>query len=286
MKTRPVSVRSLLLFAFGSIALFLPSSFAQTPPQQNSSGTSPASPVPMAANASPSFEVATIKPASPDENGHGFPSRGRDFSARNCTVNDLLRFAYGIQAEQIVDGPAWLDKDRFDISGVPDAEGQPSAQQWKIMLQKLLADRFRLAYHSEKRVLPVYLLSVGKNGPKLTPTKSDDPVTGALNMRMSRDGFVFVSHGGTVAEFASALQGAVLNRPVVDQTGLSGRFDFQITFAPGGTEFGGAHLPGQSEDSSAPSLFTVIQDLGLKLEATNAPIEALVIDHIEKPPPN
>jgi uncharacterized protein (TIGR03435 family) len=230
--------------------------------------------------------VATIKPGdhSYGGGGHGFPSRGRIFHAKNCTVNDLLVFAYGIQIKQIVDGPAWLDKDTFDISGEPDQPGQPSQHQWERMLQKLLADRFRLTVHQEKRNIPLFLLTLAKTGPKLTPSKDD--TLAALNMRFSRNGFVLVARSQSIAELASALQDAVLDRPVVDATGLPGKFDFQITFAPGGGEFGGKEAPEPNSDSSAPSLFTAVQDLGLKLESREAPVDVMVIDHVEQPSPN
>jgi uncharacterized protein (TIGR03435 family) len=242
---------------------------------------------PMAADANPSFEVAAIKPGDPDARGKGLGLRGRDFSAENFSVNDLIVFAYGVQVKQIVDGPPWIDKDKFDISAVPNALGQPSAGQWKTMVQKLMADRFKLTFHHEKRELAVFVLTVGKDGPKLSKNENGVPVSGDINMRVAREGMTFTARNVTMADFVSTLQRVVVDRPVVDQTGLADKFDFQLTFAPDGAQFGGMRLPAQSEDVAAPSLFTEIQEqLGLKLEAVKAPADTIVIDHIERPSPN
>src|SRR5439155_18190325 len=113
----------------------------------------PAPPKPMAANANPSFEVATIKPSNPDQPGMGFGVQGRRFSTLNTTVGNLIAFAYGLQPRQILDGPAWMNSDKFDLTAQPDAEGQPNDKQWKLMLQKLLADRFKLSFHRDKKEL-------------------------------------------------------------------------------------------------------------------------------------
>jgi hypothetical protein len=108
---------------------------------------------PMAANANPSFEVATIKPSKPDAPGKGFIVDGRRFKTINTTLGDLISFTYGIHPKQLVGAPAWVDTDKFDITAQPDGEGTPSQQQWKTMWQKLLAERFKLAFHHDKKEL-------------------------------------------------------------------------------------------------------------------------------------
>ena len=98
---------------------------------------------------------------------------GRNFTTRNSSLDDLIAFAYEVQTKQIVGGPDWMDKDRYDIAAVPDEEGAPNVHQLKIMLQKLLADRFKLTFHHDKRELSAFVLTVGKNGQKLTPTADE-----------------------------------------------------------------------------------------------------------------
>ena len=149
-------------------------------------------------------------------------------------------FAYDVHAKQVLSGPDWIDKDKYDITAVPDREGAPSNRQWKVMVQKLLADRFQLTFHHEKRDLPVYILSVVKGGPK-NLAKSDRTDDGfSVPIRNVPGGFTMPSKNAMMSDFTSfALQGAVLDRPVLDQTGIVGRYDFTLTWAPLGTEFGG-----------------------------------------------
>jgi hypothetical protein len=131
----------------------------------------------MARDANPSFEVATIKPSKPGEDGAGYSLDGRHVSTENTSLDNLIGYAYDIHRKQIAAAPDWADSDKFDIAGVPDLPGEPSDLQMKLMVQKLLADRFQLKFHREKRELSVYVLSVAKNGPK-NLTKSAAPGEG------------------------------------------------------------------------------------------------------------
>ncbi|HXP84447.1 MAG TPA: TIGR03435 family protein [Bryobacteraceae bacterium] len=247
----------------------------------------PAPPKPMAANASAVFEVATIKPSKPDTPGKAFLVRGREFSTLNTTLSDIITFAYGIHARQITGGPAWLETEKFDLLAKPEGEGQPSQSQWKTMVQKLLADRFKFTFHRDKKELSVYAIVVGKNGPKLTKSEGDPNGLPGLFFRGLG---VLPARNATMADFAGVMQGAVLDRPVVDQTGLSGRFDFTLTWTPDEFQFGGlgVRVPPPADNAAAPpDLFTAMQEqLGLKLEATKAPAEVFVVDRVEKPSEN
>jgi uncharacterized protein (TIGR03435 family) len=245
----------------------------------------------MAADADPVFEVATIKPSRPGERGGGFNVTGRQFSATNQSVSDLLSFSYGIHVRQISGGPAWLETEKFDLLAEPDGEGAPSAKQWISMLQKLLADRFKLTFHREKQELSVYAITIAKTGPKLTRSL-DDP-NGGYGNNFSRLGNAVAvnSHNETIVQFANWLQLIVLDQPVVDQTGLLGRYDHTLTWTPDETQFGGQGArvspPPVDNPGAPPDLFTAIQEqLGLKLESTKAPVDVLVIDHVEEPTPN
>jgi uncharacterized protein (TIGR03435 family) len=155
------------------------------------------------------------------------------------------------------------------------------------MLQKLLADRFKLAFHREKKELSVYAITVGKTGPKLT--KSDGDPNGLPGLGFRGPGR-FNGRNANIADFAGIMQTLVLDRPVVDQTGLRDRYDFALNWTPDETQFGG--LAGQLQPPSdkadvPPDLYTAIQQqLGLKIEATKAPVEVLAIDRVEKPSEN
>jgi uncharacterized protein (TIGR03435 family) len=245
---------------------------------------------PMAENADPSFEVATIKPNDSGAPGmQGLTLRGRNFATRNSSLGDLIAFAYDVQAKQIVGGPDWMDKDRFDIAAVPEQEGVPNAQQLRIMIRKLLADRFKLTFHHEKRELSAYVLTVGKSGQKLTPTQLKGPLPG-IGMQPGAGGLTLHMINANLGDFTSFLQMIVLDRPVVDQTGITGRYDFQCTFTPNDSQFNGhpPPLPAQTDaTSSSPGLFDAIQQqLGLKLDAEKTPVDVIAIDHVEKPSAN
>jgi uncharacterized protein (TIGR03435 family) len=242
----------------------------------------------MAADADPSFEVATIKPSDANSQAmRGVGGKGRAFSAHNVSVIDMLVYAYGVQIKQITGGPAWAEKDTFDIAGVPDVEGKPTPAQMKAMCQKLMADRFQLKLHHESRELPAYVLSVAKGGPKLGKNASGQPGPGRVQMVVAKPGMLtFAAKNATMMEFSMALQQAVLDRPVLNRTELEGRYDFTISFAPTGTEFGGRMNLPPSDDTPAESLFAAVQRFGLKLEAEKTQVDVIVIDHVEKPSEN
>lgn len=243
----------------------------------------------MAADASPAFEVVTIKPQDPAHpKGQSFLVRGDQISLTGVTLHDLLTFGYGVHPRQISGGPSWLDTDKFEILGKPDTEGQPNTKQLGIMLQKLLADRFELAIHHDKKELTVYAITVGKTGPKLTPAVSNGNGLPGLGMR----GFGrAVIRNATIGDFAGFMQSIVLDRPVVDQTKLDARYDFTLDWTPDETQFpnrtGPAPPPPAADADSFPDLFTAMQQqLGLKMESTKAPVDVIVIDKVEKPSDN
>ena len=128
----------------------------------------------MDANANPSFEVATIKPSAPNQPGKGFGFRGDHFRTANTNLNDLIAFAYGLHAKQIIDAPPWFGTDLYDIEAKPDTEGRPNQKQMQTMVQKLLADRFKLTFHHDTRELSVYVIRVASGGPKMTKSTSAD----------------------------------------------------------------------------------------------------------------
>ena len=231
----------------------------------------------MDPNATPSFEIANIKLSKPDQRG-GHSFQGTRLRSTNTALNDLIAFAYEVHLKQAIGTPPWAGTDKFDIEVKPEGEGMPSGKQWKGMLQSLMADRFKLAFHREMKELPVYALSVGKTGPKLT---KGDP-NGVPTLDFGALGTLHAT-SATMADFTQAMQAVVLDRPVVDQTGLVGSFDFDLTWTPDDSQFAGimAKIPSLAD---APPLHTAIQEqIGLKLESTRTPVVVLVIDHVEKP---
>jgi uncharacterized protein (TIGR03435 family) len=247
----------------------------------------PEPPRPMAANASLTFEVATIKLSNPDTPGKLFTVRGRQVLTINTTLNDLIVFAYDLHQKQIAGGPDWAESQKYDVTGQPEAPGIPSIVQLRGMIRQLLTDRFKLAFHRDKREMPVYAIVVGPNGHKLT--KNDANPNGLPGLIFRGLGNLPVSNA-TMADFAGVLQSAVMDRPVVDKTGLTGRWDFAIRWTPDESQFGGlgVRVPAPTNDANAPpGIFTAFtEQLGLKLDPTRAPVDVLVIDKVEKPSEN
>ncbi len=254
-------------------------------------------PKPMAADADPSFEVATIKPNNTGATSmQGLVIRGRKFMTRASSLGDLISFAYEVQAKQIINAPDWLDKDRYDIEAVPEQEGVPNPEQIRIMIRKLLADRFALKFHHDQREMSAYVLTVGKDGHKLKPTQIKGNLPG-IGIRPGTGGITLNMVNATISDFTGFLQILVLDRPVVDKTGIQGRFDYQCTFTPDDSQFGGhpPPMPNQGNNNgstdtataAAPSLYDAIQqELGLKLSAEKTAVDVIAIDHVDKPTAN
>jgi uncharacterized protein (TIGR03435 family) len=240
----------------------------------------------MAADANPVFEVATIKPSKPEEIRMIFSTRGRRFSTINVSLIDLIKYAYDVHPSQIVEAPGWAETDKYDITAEPDGEGEPSERQWKMMCRKLLTDRFSLAFHRDKRELSAYVLSVAKSGPKLT--RNDQDPNGPPSILMRGLGAISFTNAD-VGDLAGYLQQLVLDRPVVDQTGVSGKWDFGLKWTPDNTQFAslGVSVPDADGPDAPPNLYTAIQQqLGLKLSAAKTLTPVMVTDHVQKPSAN
>jgi uncharacterized protein (TIGR03435 family) len=246
----------------------------------------PAPPKAMAADADPAFDVATIKP---NNSGEGqlrqLTINGRNFVLRNGSLIDLIGFAYNVQMRQIVDGPDWINVSRYDIDGVPDKEGSPSVEQLRQMMRKLLAERFALKFHMDKREMPAFVLSVDKAGTKLTAEQGGGTLPG-FGMGKGKGGVRLNIANATMDEVSSFLQMQVLDRPVVNRTALTGRYSFNVTFVPDDTMFNG-HAPKiPVEEATAPGLSEAVQESGLKLSVEKTDVPTVVIDHLEKPSAN
>jgi uncharacterized protein (TIGR03435 family) len=250
--------------------------------------TTPAPPtriLPMATDAKPGVEVATIKPTQPGTQLFMLVVQGEKVVVKNFSLNFIIKFAYDMPERQIVGGPGWLDTEKWDIEVKPDTPGMPSVAQMKEILQKLLAERFALKFHQEKRNMVAFALTVSKNGQKMTKT-ADASESANFTVPLG----MVAARSATMGEFAHLLQSDILGQPVVDNTRLSGRWDFTLNWTPDETQFmdrGKVPPPAADDANAPPPLFTAIQEqLGLKLEAQKTDAPVMVIDHIEHPSPN
>lgn len=242
----------------------------------------------IAADLDPTFEVATVKPHDPNVQGGGWRwIDARRFEA-TMPVAALLADIYGLQRDQILGGPGWMFKDVYDYAGVPDLPGWPTLEQRYNMERKLIQERFGLKVHTETRDMSAMVLTTVKGGSRMAPSVMVDPgVTFTMHPGASGGGFVFTGQNASMGDFKRVLQNFV-EKPVIDRTGLTGQFDFDLKFMPDESLFGGrVHLPPADSGTPPPELYTAMQEqLGLKLTPYKGPVEVLVIDHIERPSPN
>ena len=232
------------------------------------------------------FDVASIKQADPTARpGRAAAAMGAriavtpgTISSRSATLQDLVAFAFGLQAYQIVGGPAWIDVERFEVQA--KSATPVSKDRMLLMLQKLLIDRFGLHEHRETRQMQVYALTVAVSG-KLAPSLRVEEQKSPLNR---------LGHGWDMPTLARFLTGSGAKLPVIDQTGLGGSFnlDLDVSKAAAATPVSD---DAPSVDRLNENLFAGLVDLlerqcGLKLRRITAPIEVLVIDRAERPSPN
>jgi uncharacterized protein (TIGR03435 family) len=235
------------------------------------------------------FEVATIKPVASDAKaGRYITMQGNNrFVEKDYTLKLLIAAAYDLNPRTISGGPSWLDSDHYDIAALTPGDVRPTHNEQMSMLCNLLTERFQLAFHREPRVFSIYTLEAAKGGPKLklsAPHSDVPPTIGPGVVYPQR--IVLPARNATMGEFSSLLQRAILDRPVVDKTGLSERYDFDLEWAPDETQFGG-DVPTTSPEAPASPLFVAIQQqLGLKLVATRGPVDALIVDKVERPSAN
>jgi uncharacterized protein (TIGR03435 family) len=226
------------------------------------------------------FDVASIKPGSAERRTRIFRHPDdAEFGAQNVSLKALVQFAYGVTEERMIGFPAGLLDARFDVQAHPDLataarfralKPDESREAKQHMVQDLLAGRCHLEVHRETRVLPVYALVVGRGGPKFGP--SDDPNS---NSAWGGWNHIEIEGGNSMARLAEELS-RVSGRPVVDRTGLTGRYDLELEWADD-----------DDEDSSAATLFTAVSEqLGLRLQAEKAPVDVVVVGRIELPSGN
>jgi uncharacterized protein (TIGR03435 family) len=255
-----------------------------------------------------SFEVASFKRNVAGGNVVWRPQATGEFTLINIPFQTLILGAYQLQSYQLQSAPSWIRDERYDIvarldpkiAGRLQPDGHPPT--WALALRNLLVERAQLSFRRETRQLPVYALVTarqdGKLGPNIRPAQADCDALRTQSVSAAREGKPspyppstptytpcglrnnpgrIVSGGFGFAEFLAALS-AELGRPVVDRTGLAGKWDFFVTYAPNNL------TPGAASDTNAPDLLTALQEqLGLKLESAQGPVNVFVIDRLERP---
>ena len=301
--------RKLLLSAIALMALAAPVVLGLVRTQQIRAQTGSAN-----TNANlPAFEVASIKSHQSDGGMNGMMIGMRfepdGVSINGLPLNMLVREAFNVSEDRILNEPGWVKSARYDIEAKVDPADAPKfekltqEQRWAMMLP-VLEDRFGLKFHHETKELEVYTLVIAKGGPKLQAAKPVDAGEemsmgqqrmGQAMMRVSTKGMTMEGHGVQMPQIVRMIS-LQLGSTVVDKTGLTGAYDYTLEFAPQEGMGGMMRTPGDGPpgdgaapppDAGGPSLFAAVQEqLGLKLEPEKAPVDAIVIDHIEQPSPN
>jgi uncharacterized protein (TIGR03435 family) len=240
----------------------------------------------LAQQAPRGFDVSSIKPSPPGNTRPplvGYPA-GR-LTTVNASLLFVIRFAYDLRDDQILNAPGWLASTLYDIEAkasndVPFQSGPEGARQIRLMTQVLLAQRFKFAAHQETRQEPVYRLTIAKGGAKVKATE-DKP--GPITSRPGR----LTGESVTIPVLIKLLTGPA-GRPIIDETGLTARYNFELKYGPEMTPGGVAVGPdAPPSDPNAPSIFTAVREqLGLRLDPSRGPVEVLVIEHVERPSEN
>ena len=219
------------------------------------------------------FEAVSIHRNLNGGNANVDVSRGR-VTATNASLRTLVRSAYDIQNFQFAGGPVWLDSDAFDIAATTGDGADISHDQYRALLRGMLADRFRLKVHWETRQSDVYALVIAKNGSKLKEDTDPAKESGLNTNKTAHEGRIVATNAPML--YLSNRLSNQLSHPVIDKTGLQGKYDWTLVWDPD---------PGP--DSTTPSLFTAVQEqLGLKLDPQKGPVETLVIDSVARPSEN
>ncbi len=267
----------IALAALFSVALAAIPALCQAPAQNIPAAKSPSTP---AAQTQQAFEVASIHPEQgPNYSYMDFSSSGPRVRLEGYNLRSLIVEAYNLRSFQVsMPGIDEHQDTNYDIvANAPDGTA-PTRDEFRLMLQTLLADRFQLKAHTEKRQMPVYALVVGKGGPKLRPPSEPSHELHGVN---GRNQFL-KADSITMYDLADYIFGSfAINRPVIDRTGLTGTYKLRIEATP-------EYRINANPQPGDLSIFTAVQEqLGLKLVSQKVPVDILVIDHVDKgPTPN
>ncbi len=235
------------------------------------------------------FDVASFKPSEAQGPAGGIRPApgGQRYQATNCPIRLMIQVAYRVKAEQIAGAPAWFDTERYDMEA--KAEKQSTTEELHVMLMNLLVDRLHLKFHREKKEMAVYALTVDKGGPKLTAHEASNAGEPWIDVGQAIPLHITMKATFSPMDYFAFRLSQLMDRPVVDLTGLKGGYDFTLSYTrelPLGFPEGG-RINGEAPDTSGPSVYDALRtQLGLQLKAQKSPVDVIVIDHAEKPSAN
>jgi uncharacterized protein (TIGR03435 family) len=242
-----------------------------------------AGPPPMASDADPSYEVAVIKPALPEEQHPIWNLRTPEFHATGTNAAELIKMVYKIRGRQIMNAPSWVEDSKFDITAKPDTPGVPTDDQSRIMIRKLLTERFHLVCHTGMQDFPVLVMTLDPKGPRPVPSNPDFNIHGGMLLRQEGGDMVLHLSGVTMQDFLKDLMDRYRVKQIVDETGLTGTYDITLRLPPAalqGTGDGGA------EEEVGTDYIAAAEHAGFKFVSKKVPTPVVIIDHIDPPTAN
>ncbi len=255
------------------------------PPPAPQKGPPPPAPIATAMPATPDYKLISVKHSNPYAPGIGIGTSMTGMFTRNLTVTDLIAHAYGIGAKQIIGGPRWMDTEKFDLELSIKPKDLESVNQ-QAMLRRMLADVFGVRVHTSTRSLPVYVLMVAADGHHLRQDESNPK--GLPRLQLLQPGTLDAKNA-SVADFCNVMQQLAFDRPLVDRTGLKGRWDFDLQWHPEMVVYARLGLqepPNGAADVSPPVIKAVHDQMGLRMEAATLPVSVLVLDRAVMPRTN
>jgi uncharacterized protein (TIGR03435 family) len=227
--------------------------------------------------ATTSIDVATIKPHPAAILHNNFRFARNRFELEDQPLLKLIAFAYAVNPKQIVDAPAWIADQHWDMRGTTSLTEDATLAQQQQLIRQLLTERFGLTFHHDKREMSAYALQLDKGQPKLTA--SANPAAQPLEHTDGHDSIRIEEYRSSTITYFLTIRQLFMDRPLLDQTGLTGIYDFDLTYS-----FGDA--PSTEADAPPPMFTAMKEELGLKFEPVKAPVDVMVIDHIDKPTAN
>ena len=235
------------------------------------------------------FEVASLKPTTANSYTRiGAEPGGERYQARGATLKLMIQTAFHIRADQVSGGPDWIARDRFDLDAKSEQPATP--EEFRTMLKSLLIERFHLELRRETKDLPVYLLTAARSGANLTRHNPANGGDSQVELQTVAPLHIKLIGRAASMELLAYRLGFLLDRPIIDNTGIKESFDFTLTFTlepPPSMHDGMLGHNGQPVDFSGPTVFAALkQQLGLRLDAAKAPVQAISIERAQKPEAN
>ncbi|HEY4379546.1 MAG TPA: TIGR03435 family protein [Acidobacteriaceae bacterium] len=239
---------------------------------------------PMAANADPTFEVATIKPCEQQaEHNVSVNLTGRPFTAKSASAKELIKIAWDLRGRQVLGGPSWFEDIKYDVTGQPDTPGRPSPEQARSMVRKLLVERFHLVSHTAEQSYPIMALTLDPKGPPPTHSDPSHNLNGNVVSHMDGGDVIYQVSGTTMQQFLGLVMNLFQDKQLVDETGLTGAYDITLRIPASAFD---TPFDRSLNDERGTAIINAVQQAGFKFVSKKGSLPVVIVDSIDPPTPN